>query len=133
MCRQEIVDLLVGPSGIMVQVDTMASVRLNVGSESTGRREDRLGSRGNRLCGTTGSKAVTTTEGDILVAVDNVHGAGELVLGCHAGDSQEFTDGGWLLGRFGKVKKIGIEMARSEVEVHVVADVAASEISSAVV
>ena len=129
---QEVVNLLVGSGGVVVQVDAVSSVGVDVGRESTGLGEDGLdaGRNGSRGVGGVGTGA--TTECDIILAIDHVHGTCEGTGRRQSGHGHEFTNGHWLLVLLGVGQDAFVEVAGAEEEELVGANVRVNQVSTAV-
>lgn len=130
---QEVINLLISPGGIIVQIDSMASVGMDVRRESTGRGEDHLSSSRNRSRFPTRVQTVASTKWHIVRTVNNIYRSCELALRRQTSDSQKFTDSHGLFVVFCKLQKTGVEMGRVEEEIYIAADVRTLQVPSRVV
>lgn len=132
LSAQKVVDLLVGGSGVVVQVDTVSSVGLDVGSEGAGLGEDSLdaGGDGSRAVG--GVRTSTTTECNVILTVENKHGASERAGSWQTSHGHKLTHGHRLLVLLGVFQDSFVEVAGVEEEELVGANVRVDQVSIAV-
>ena len=130
---QEVINLLISSGGVIVQINSMTSPGMNIGRESPGRREDRLGTRRNRSRFPTHMQTVASTERHIIRTIDDINGSCEVALRRQTSDSQEFTDSHRFLVVFGISQKTGVEIGRVEEEIYIAAQVRAVQVPGCVV
>lgn len=130
---QEIINLLISRRRIIVQIDSMASVGVDIGRESAGLWEDHLSRSRNRSRFPTRVQTVASAEWYIVRTIDDIDRSGEVALRWQTGDSQEFTNSHRLLVLFSKVQKAGVEVGRVEEEIYIAAEVRTLQVPSCVV
>ena len=126
-------NMVISPGSIIVQVQTMARIRLHIGLKRLGTREGQLAQSRDRLRGAAGVRTVTAAERQILVTGDDQHGAGEgaLLRGTVLGE--ELANSHGFLVLLGEDEDIAVEVWRVEEEDFVGIDVRANQVTGRVV
>lgn len=107
---QKVRNLLVTSCRIVMEIKTMASVRLNESIKRFGRWEGLLSSSRNGCRATTSSKTVTPTERHIVSASYHHNRASKATLCGGTGNSQKLAHSDRLLVHFSEGEDLGIKV-----------------------
>lgn len=130
MSVEPVLDNVESTTRVIVQVNTMPSVRLNVRLESTSIGESRADRDiRNGSTGTTGVEAVTTTVNVVVLTSNNECGTSE---GRHLGSNgqcEELSECDGLLGHFGEDADAEVEVVGEQEGVDVGREVGPGQVS----